>query len=98
MFRQIIVGRWAPDATAERKQAFRHAIEGLRDIPEWLALQSGDDAGHFNGSFDFAMVMDFSDFDFARVYVAHPIHQAHVRDHGRQVFGERVVVQHEWSA
>jgi len=98
MFRQIIVGRWAPDVTAERKQAFRNAIEGLRDIPELLAFQSGDDAGHFDGNFDFAMVMDFADFDSARVYVAHPVHQAYVRDHGSRVFGERVVVQHEWSA
>ncbi len=98
MFRQIIVGRWAQDITAERKQAFRRALEGLRDIPELIALEFGDDAGHFEGNFDFAMVMDFADFDSARIYVAHPTHQAYVRDHGSQVFGERVVVQHDWTA
>jgi antirestriction protein ArdC len=57
----------------------------------------GDDAGHFEGNFDFVMVSDFESFASARQYVAHPLHQAYVRDHASQVVGERVVVQHDWA-
>jgi hypothetical protein len=97
MFRQIVAIRWAPDVTDERKQAYRDALDSLRTIPELLEFKFGDDAGHFEGNFDLAAVMDFADFDSARVYVANPIHQAYIQDHASQVVGERVIVQHEWS-
>ena len=96
MFRQIVAIRWASDVSEEKKQAYRDAMERLREIPELLALRFGDDAGHFEGNFDFAAVMDFADFDSARVYVAHPLHQSYIRDHASQVVAERVIVQHDW--
>jgi hypothetical protein len=43
-------------------------------------------------------VADFADFAAARSYVAHPLHQAYVRDHASQVIGQRIVVQHDWVA
>lgn len=95
MFRQVVASRWAEGASTEAKQAFRQALDGLREIPELLAMSWGDDAGHFDDNFDFVVVMDFADFDSARVYVAHPLHQSYVRDHASQVIGERVVVQYE---
>jgi hypothetical protein len=98
VFRQVVAIRWREGATAEAKQAYRDALDGLRAIPELLALTWGDDAGHFEGNFDFVAVMDFADFASARTYVEHPLHQAYVRDHASQVIGERVVVQHQWSA
>lgn len=58
----------------------------------------GDDARHFEGNFDLAAVMDFADFDSARVYVQHPLHQAYVHDHASKVVAERVIVQHEWTS
>jgi hypothetical protein len=88
--------RWVPEVTEEEKQSYRDAMERLREIPELLALRFGDDAGHFEGNFDFAAVMDFADFDSARVYVAHPLHQSYIRDHASQVIAERVIVQHDW--
>jgi hypothetical protein len=97
MFRQVVVTRWAEDVSAEAKQAFRDALNGLRAIPELLALTCGDDAGHFDDNFDFVAVMDFEDFAAARRYVAHPLHQAYVRDHAGQVISQRVIVQHEWE-
>ncbi len=97
MFRQVVSCRWADDVTLEDKQAFRDALDGLRAIPELLALTWGDDAGHFDDNFDIVAVMDFADFAAARRYVAHPLHQAYVRDHAGKVIGQRVVVQHEWS-
>ena len=97
MFRQVVAIRWKEGATPAEKQAFRDALEGLRAIPELLALTWGDDAGHFEGNFDLVAVMDFADFASARVYVEHPVHQAYIRDHASQVTGERVIVQHEWS-
>ncbi len=96
MFRQVISIRWAEGVGEDRRQAFRDALSGLRVIPELKALTMGDDAGHFEGNFDFVAVMDFDDFASARTYVAHDLHQAYVRDHASQVIGERVVVQHDW--
>jgi hypothetical protein len=97
MFRQVIAVRWAEGVTAEQAQAFRLALDGLRAIPELLAMTCADDAGHFEGNFDFVTVQDFVDFAAAGRYVAHPLHQAYVRDHASRVVGERVVVQHDWE-
>ena len=98
MFRQVVASRWSDDASVEAKQAFRDALDTLREIPELLALTWGDDAGHFDGNFDFVAVMDFADFASARVYVEHPLHQAYIRDHASKVVGARVIVQHDWAA
>ncbi len=97
VFRQVVAIRWAEGVAPEAKQGFRDALAALRDIPELLAMTSGDDAGHFEGNFDFVTVMDFADFDAARVYVAHPLHQAYLRDHASNVVADRVVVQHDWT-
>jgi hypothetical protein len=98
VFRQVISIRWADDVSTEAKQQFRQALESLREIPELLGLTWGDDAGHFEGNFDFVAVMDFADFASARVYVEHPLHQSYIRDHASKVIGDRVVVQHDWTA
>jgi len=98
MFRQVVACRWAEGVSPEAKQAYRDALDGMRAIPELLAMTWGDDARHFEDNFDFVAVMDFADFDSARRYVAHPLHQAYVRDHATQVIGQRVIVQHEWDA
>ena len=96
MFRQVVVFQWAEGVSPEAKQGLRDSLETLRAIPELLVMTCGDDAGHFDGNFDFVMVADFADFESARRYVAHPLHQAYVRDHASKVIGERVVVQHDW--
>jgi hypothetical protein len=98
MFRQVVSCRWADNVSVEAKQDFRDALDGLRAIPELLAMTCGDDAGHFDDNFDYVAVMDFADFAAARRYVAHPLHQAYVRDHAGRVIGQRVIVQHEWAA
>ena len=97
MFRQVVAIRWAEAVSPHAKQAYREALDALREIPELIALTWGDDAGHFEGNFDFVAVMDFADFASARVYVEHPLHQTYVRDHASKVVGERVVVQHDWT-
>ena len=96
MFRQVISIRWAEGVTEEQKQGFSAAFDGLRAIPELRELRWGDDAGHFDGNFDFVAVMDFDDFAAARRYVEHPLHQAYVHGHAIPLIGERVVVQHDW--
>lgn len=98
MFRQVVAVRWLEGISPEAKQGFRDALDRLREIPELLALTWGDDARHFEGNFDLAAVMDFADFDSARVYVQHPLHQAYVHDHASKVVAERVIVQHEWTS
>jgi hypothetical protein len=97
MFRQVVAFTWVEGATPEQKQGLRDSLESLRAIPELLAMRCGDDAGHFDDNFDFVMVADFADFEAARRYVAHPLHQAYVRDHATKVIDQRVVVQHDWS-
>jgi hypothetical protein len=98
VFRQVISIRWAQGVTEEQKQRYRAALDGLRSIPELTALTWGDDAGIFEGNFDFVTVMDFPDFAAARRYVEHPLHQRYVQEHALPLIGERVVVQHEWDA
>ena len=98
VFRQVVAIRWAEGVSAQEKQGFRDALDALRGIPQLLDLKWGDDAGHFDGNFDFVAVLDFADFDSARVYVDHPLHQAYIRDHAAKVVGERVVVQHDWAS
>lgn len=97
MFRQVVAIRWADRVSAEEKQEYRDALDALRAIPELLALTWGDDAGHFEGNFDFVAVMDFADFASARTYVEHPLHQTYLRDHASKVIADRVIVQHDWS-
>jgi hypothetical protein len=97
VFRQVVATRWADGVTPEAKQAFRDALDGLRAIPQLIAMTYGDDAGHFEGNYDFVAVQDFADFASARRYVAHPLHQAYLRDHASKVVGQRVIVQHEWG-
>ena len=97
MFRQVVAIRWAEGVSVEDRQGFRDALDALRVIPELLTLTWGDDAGHFEGNFDLVAVMDFDDFDSARVYVQHPVHQTYIRDHAAKVIGERVIVQHDWT-
>ena len=96
MFRQVVAIRFIDGISEHSKQDFRNAIEALREIPELLGLTWGDDARHFEGNFDFVAVMDFADFDAARTYVAHPLHQSYVSNHASKVVAERVVVQHDW--
>lgn len=97
MFRQVVAIRWREGVSPDEQQGYRDALNALRNIPELLALTWGDDARHFEGNFDFVAVMDFADFESARVYVAHPLHQAYIRDHASKVIGERVIVQHDWT-
>jgi hypothetical protein len=97
MFRQVISITWAEGVSPQDKQGYRDALAGLREIPQVLGLEFGDDAGHFEGNFDFVAVMDFADFAAARIYVEHPLHQAYIRDHASRVVGQRVVVQHDWE-
>jgi hypothetical protein len=98
VFRQVVAIRWAEGVTPEAKQAFRDALDGLRAVPELVAMTWGDDAGHFDDNFDFVAVQDFADFAAARRYVAHPLHQAYIRDHASHISSQRVIVQHEWTA
>jgi hypothetical protein len=53
VFRQVVAIRWADGVSAEDKDGYRVALDALRQIPELLALTWGDDAGHFEGNFDF---------------------------------------------
>lgn len=97
MFRQVVVSKWVEETSPEAKQAFRDAVEELRAIPELLAMMYGDDAGHFDDNFDFVVVSDFVDFESARRYVAHPLHQAYVHEHAAKVIARRIIVQHDWA-
>ena len=97
MFRQVVMYRWHEGLSTEDLRGFREALERLRAIPELIDMTCGDDVGLFEGNFDFVVVMDFAEFESARRYVAHPLHQTYVRDYANRVVAERVIVQHEWD-
>ena len=97
MFRQVVAIRWIEGVTPEQQQGYRDALDALRAIPELRSLVWGDDARHFEGNFDLVAVLDFDDFESARTYVQHPVHQTYVHDHASKVVGERVIVQHDWT-
>ncbi len=71
MFRQVVAHRWSAGLGDQAKRAFRTALTGLREIPELAELQAGDDAGQFEGNFDYVAVLDFADFAAARRYAEH---------------------------
>jgi hypothetical protein len=96
VFRQVMVCTFVEGASPEARQAYRDAVERLREIPELLEMKCGADAGHFDDNFDFVIVADFADFESARRYVEHPLHQAYVRDHASKLVSRRVIVQHDW--
>jgi hypothetical protein len=60
-------------------------------------MMYGDDAGHFDDNFDFVVVSDVADFESARRYVAHPLHQTYVHEHAAKVIARRIIVQHDWA-
>jgi catechol 2,3-dioxygenase-like lactoylglutathione lyase family enzyme len=72
-------------------------MESLRAVPELVALQHGDDAGHFAGNHDYVAILDFPDFAAARRYVTSPVHQAFIREHAVSAVDHRVVVQYDWA-
>lgn len=96
MFRQVMVCTFVEEASPEQRQAYRDAVEAIREIPELLEMKCGADAGHFEDNFDFVIVADFADFESARRYVAHPVHQTYVRDHASQLVNQRIIVQDDW--
>jgi catechol 2,3-dioxygenase-like lactoylglutathione lyase family enzyme len=98
MFRQVIVQTWADDVTAGQKQAMIRALTALRAIPEVVSAAGGVDAGHFDGNWGAASILDFCDFAAARRYVADPRHQAFLAEHVRPLTAGRAVVQYEWGS
>ena len=97
MFRQVVMHKWPADSDEAARQGYRDAMERLRDIPEVVSMRFGDDARRFEGNHDFVVVLDYADFDAARRYVEHPLHQAFVEGHARHLATERMVVQHQWG-
>jgi catechol 2,3-dioxygenase-like lactoylglutathione lyase family enzyme len=97
MFRQVILQRWAANATAKSKAGLVAALHRLSEIPEVVSAWGGVDAGLFADNWDLVSVLDFADVDSARRYVAHPEHQAFISEHVRPMTGERAVVQAQWG-
>ena len=97
MFRQVVMFTWAEGVSPEAKAAMCDAIDAMRAIPELLAMEHGDDAGHFPDNYDHVMVADFASFESARRYVAHPLHQTYVTEFASKLMDKRVVVQHDWD-
>jgi hypothetical protein len=98
VFRQVVVYQWADDASPEAKEDLRRALDDLRAIPELLTMVCGDDAGHFDDNLDFVAVASIDNFEAARRYVVHPLHQAYIQNYASRVIGRRIIVQYDWDA
>lgn len=64
----------------EQMRELVEALEAQRDIPGVITVEHGPktsqvDWGGPEKNFDYGMVLSFDNFDSARAYVPHPIHQ-----------------------
>jgi hypothetical protein len=99
MLRHIALFRLEADAPAETTKSFEDGLFQLaQTIPDISAYSFGPDLGLREGNFDFAVVADFEDRDAFARYVAHPDHQAFIRDRLAPVVAERVSLQFDLGA
>ena len=63
MIRHMVLFRWIPEATPEQKQRVVTELGRLPALPTLRAYHVGPDLGLVEGNFDFAVAVDFDDFD-----------------------------------
>ncbi len=97
MFRQVVMQRWLDETDDETKSAFVRELQGLHRIPAVTSLLAGVDGRFFADNWGVVTVLDFPSFAAARDYVAHPDHQAFIRNFAAPLTAQRAVVQYEWG-
>ena len=81
MLTHIVLVTIADDAPEERVEALVAGLRALPDqIPEIVDYQVGRDLGLAEGNAEVAIVARFASAEDLATYVAHPAHQAAVRD------------------
>ena len=96
MLRHVVLLRWKPGTSAERKQAVREGLAALpAAIPQIRNYQFGDDAALAEGNFEFAIVADFDSRSDFQLYAAAEAHQRLIAEHIRPILQERAAVQFE---
>lgn len=94
-FRHVVMFRWAPDASAERRTAALDALHHLvGEMAELGVLTVGVDAGLAEGNADVVVVGDFPSQQAYLDYAKDPRHLDVVQNFLRPVISERVALQH----
>jgi hypothetical protein len=94
MIRHVVCLTWTDDASDADIAAVGAALGELPgQIPEIRRYTFGPDAGLADGNARFGIVADFDDVDGWRRYLAHPAHQAVLRDRIRPILAARAAVQ-----
>jgi len=95
MLRHIVLSTFKPEATEQRRQAWRDALLAMCETsPEILSFTLGTNVGSGPNHHDSALVADFQDMDSFRRYVGGPAHKAYVDDHARHVIDRMAAIQH----
>lgn len=95
MLRHVVFFNWSSEATEAQKDAARAALAALPgQIGTIRRYEFGDDLGHADGNYDFALVADFDDEAGWRTYLEDPAHVAVVQNHLRPILAGRTAVQY----
>lgn len=96
MLRHVALFRLKPDVPADTPQRLSEALAKLpAAIPQLVAYAHGADLGLREGNYDFGVVADLANAQDFDTYVAHPAHQAFLKDVLTPVLAERVSIQIE---
>jgi hypothetical protein len=96
MYRHVVLFRFAPEATAEQREAVLTGLRSLpAQIPELVEYRVGPNDGTAEQNFDFAVVADFAEPEHFDVYLQHPAHEAVAAELIRPIITERAAVQYE---
>ena len=96
MIRHIAMLTLKPDAPDTAVQSLEEGLSLLgQTITEIAAYTYGSDLGLRDGNYDFAVVADFEDDEYFKIYADHPDHQAFIQDRVAPILEKRVSVQFE---
>jgi hypothetical protein len=96
MLRHVVLFKLKADAPDGTLASLAAGLSGLPGaIAEIESYQYGADLALREGNFDFGLVAEFADAEAFSRYVAHPDHQAFIRDRLTPVVAERVSIQYE---
>jgi hypothetical protein len=96
MIRHMVLFRWIPEATPEQKQRVVTELGRLPALPTLRAYHVGPDLGLVEGNFDFAVAVDFDDFDGYLTYRDNPEHRAVIAEFIQPIAAQRAAVQYEF--
>ena len=95
VLRHVVLFRWNGETSPDDIDAFHDALMTLPStIPEIVAYRGGSDLSLADGTWDYALVADFTSAADYRTYAAHAEHRAVIDRYVSQMADQVVRVQH----